>query len=462
MNVGRRAVIRAGIGAAVAASTAGCLGATGPEANGNAEQAGYSSFFTIQDWAENVAGDRFEFTNPVSTGEMGHGWSPDGNVALEIADTQVFLYLDTPEFSWAQDVASELDRDYEGVKTVDLLEGLGPHLLGFDSGVLPEFDRGHDYPREHLQLEEFDIYDLRSNEQLGYWHIDHWHGGVPDVPVDGTVPVGVVLRDDDGHVVPLGETERYRLGGRVASGEPTDVVDIEAHGRQLEFTGAATGRAKIVIEIYHGSELIYDTAAEPSSVDVVEEVSDGASEFHDPHIWVDPVLGQEMVGGIRDALVDLDPDNAAFYEENATEYVDRMQSVHETFETLTADADRDVAVLAGHDAFQYIERRYDFELHTPVGVSPDAAESFADVSGLIDVIDEHDIHTVLYDPFEAPDPQTDVPQTVAVLLENTDADNAEPLTPAEGSTQEWLDNGWGWIEQMTEINAESLRIALDA
>ena len=462
MDLTRRTLLRAGVGSAVAASAAGCLGLSSPGTDGDGDLAGYTSFFTIQDWAEQVAGDRFEFTNPAAVGRMGHGWSPDGNIAPEIADSRVFLYLDTPEFSWAQDVASELQRDYDGVAVVDLLEGLGPHLLGFDSGALPEFDRGPDYPRESLRFDEFDIFDLRSDEQLGYWHVDHWHGGVPDVPVDGTVPVGIVLRDDEDRVVPLGESERYRLGGRVAEGEPADVLEIEAHGRRVEFTGIETGRTGVVIEIYENDELIYDTADEPSPVEVVDEVGEGAGEFHDPHVWVDPVLGQEMVDGIRDTLVDLDPDNAAFYEANAAEYVDRMQSVHETFETLAADADREVAVLAGHDSFQYIERRYDFDIHTPVGISPDAAESFEDVSGLIEVIEDNDIHTVLYDPFEAPDPETDVPQMVDVLLENTDADNAEPLTPVEGTTQAWNENGWGWVEQMLEINAESLRIALDA
>ena len=119
-------------------------------------------------------------------------------------------------------------------------------------------------------------------------------------------------------------------------------------------------------------------------------------------------------------------------------------------------------MFAGHDSFQYIERRYDFELRTPTGISPDAAESFEDIAGLVDVIEEHDIHTVLYDPFEAPDPETDVPQMVELLMENTDVTNAEMLTPAEGTTPTWADEEWGWVEQMLEINIPSLRTALDA
>ena len=460
MNLTRRTLLRSGVGAAAAGGLAGCLGVGSP-ATGDGDGTGYTAFFTIQDWAEHVAGDRFEFTNPVSVGQMGHGWSPDGDVARDIASTQAFLYLDTPEFAWAQDVAAELERDYEDVGVYDLLDGLGPYLIGFDSGELPDFDRGHDYPRESLRLEEFDIYDLRSDDQLGYWHVDHWHGGVPDVPVDGTVPVGIVLRDDEDRVVPLGDGERYRLDARVADGE-AEIIDVDAHGRQVDLTGLETGDTALVFEILEGDEVIHDTAEDPSSLSVIESDDEGATEFHDPHVWTDPVLGQEMVGEIRDALVELDPDNADHYEENAAAYTDRMDEVDEAFESLAADAERDVAVFAGHDSFQYLERRYDFELRTPVGISPDAAESFEDIAGLIDVIEEHDIHTVLYDPFEAPDPETDIPQMVEVIFENSDVENAEPLTPAEGTTETWQENDWGWVEQMLEINVPSLRTALDA
>ena len=460
MNTTRRTILRSGLAAASAGAVAGCLSVGNPLSD-DGDRSGYTAFFTIQNWAEHIAGDRFEFTNPVSVGQMGHGWSPDGNVARDIASTSAFLYLDTPEFSWAQDVATELEQDYDGVATYDLLDGLGPHLIGFDSGSLPDFDHGRDYPRERLRLDEFDIYDLRSDDQLGYWHTDHWHGGVPDIPTETTVPVGLVIEDNQGRVVPLGDGERYQVDARIADDE-AGLVEIASHGRQVEFTGIETGRTAVVFEVRDEGEVIYDTADEPAAFEVIEEGDTGASEFHDPHVWVDPVLGQEMVRGIRDGLVELDPENADAYEENTTTYIARMNEVDEAFESLAADADRDVAVLAGHDAFQYLERRYDFELRTPVGISPDAAESFEDIAGLIDTIEERDIQTVLYDPFEAPDPGVDMPQMVDVLFENTDVENAEPLTPVEGTTETWQENEWGWVEQMVEINLPSLRTALDA
>ncbi|ARS88339.1 metal ABC transporter solute-binding protein, Zn/Mn family [Natrarchaeobaculum aegyptiacum] len=460
MDFTRRSVLTTGAGAVTLGTLAGCL--SDPLESGSGE-GGYAAFFALWDWANQVAGDEIEFENPVDTGEMGHGWEPDGNLAPEIASSKVFVYLDTPEFAWAQDVVADLERDYEGeVEVIDGLEGMGPYLIPFDGGeddALPEPDHDHEFDPDDVSRDRFDFYDLRSNDQLGYWHIDHWHGGVPDVPVDDSVPIGAVFRDNRERVVPLGPNEAFQFDARLAAGAPDDVLEIESHGDSVSLIGHETGATEIVFELRHENEVVYDTDAAPMSIDVVEEVDGGAGEFHDPHTWVDPVLAQRMVDTIADGLADVDPDNADVYAANAEDYKNRLADIDRQFEELTENAERDVAVFVAHDSFQYVERRYDFELHTPVGITPDAAESLDDVADMIDVVEEHDIDTILYDPFEAPDDEQ-MPSAARMLLENSPATNAEPLTPAEGTTHEWADQGWGWVEQMEEVNIPSLEKAL--
>lgn len=337
MGLTRRSMLQAGVGGATV-GVAGCLESPfeATEGIGN----GYAAFFPLWDWAEQVSGDNVEFKVPIESGEMGHGWSPDGNVTRNIASTGMFVYLDTPEFSWTQDIARELEREHDDVAVVDLLDDIQGELL-----------EGGDHEDEHTE-----DHDKEDN------HDEH----------------------EDEH-------------------------------------------------------------------------DDG---FFDPHVWVDPVLAGEMVGSIADALSAADPDNESAYRDNATDYRERLDSVHRQFEELTENADRTVAVLAGHDSFGYLEARYGIELRTPVGTSPNAAESFEDISGLIDVIETHEIGTVLYDPFEAPNPGESYPQMVDLIFEHSDVENAEPLSPAEGTTAAWDENGWGWVEQMEEMNLPALREAL--
>jgi zinc transport system substrate-binding protein len=196
-----------------------------------------------------------------------------------------------------------------------------------------------------------------------------------------------------------------------------------------------------------------------------EENRDGEEtqrdEFHDPHIWIDPVPVQEMVDRLAEEFAAVDPDNAETYEQNAADYSERIQGVHEAFERVVSDAELDRAIFAGHDSYSYVEQRYGFELETPTGISPDARASRDDIINLIEIIEANEIDTILYDPFESSSPGDDYPQIVDSILEESSAEEARPLTPVSGTTDQWEENGWGWIEQMEQVNIASLDAALN-
>jgi len=85
----------------------------------------------------------------------------------------------------------------------------------------------------------------------------------------------------------------------------------------------------------------------------------------DPHAWLDPLNGAAWAVAISDQLSKMDPDNAALYQKNA---LSLMQSLlaHEAKaqETFAPLQNRPFVVL--HDAFQYVEARY--ELHAVASV----------------------------------------------------------------------------------------------
>ncbi|WP_323174429.1 metal ABC transporter substrate-binding protein [Natrialba sp. PRR66] len=460
MDVTRRSVLKRTLGGAALGSLAGCL--SDPTEDG---EGGYAAFFALWDFANQVAGETMDFENPVDTGVMGHGWEPNGNLTSEIASSEVFVYLDTPEFSWAQDVVAGLERDYEDdIAVIDGLDGMDSYLIPFggDSESLPEPDYNHEFDPADITTNQYPYYDLRSNEQLGYWHIDHWHGSVPDVPVDDSVPVTAVFSDNQERVVPLGPNEAFQFDMRLADGASDGPLEITSHGDSVELSGLETGQTEIVFQLRHEGELVHETDVAPMSVDVVEEIDEeGGDEFHDPHVWVDPVLAGRVVDTITDGLAEIDPDNAELFAENAAAYKERLTAVDQQFQSLIENAERDIAVFVAHDSYRYVERQYGFELHTPVGVTPDAAESLEDISDMVDIVEEHNIDTILYDPFETPG-EDSLPTAAEMLIENSSATNAEPLTPVGGTTQEWAEQDWGWVEQMEEVNIPSLEKALGA
>lgn len=348
MTHSRRSVLRRGAGLAVAgaaASLAGCSG--GADGGPESFDAGYAAFFTLNDWANEVAGDAATFEDPVDVGRLGHGWTPDGTLAADVAATDAFVYLDSPEFSWAQDLAATLEADYDSVAVIDALDGVEDDLLDWD----------------HSHGEE---------------------GGDND---DGG-------HDGDG-----------------------DHDDGEDHGDSEE--GGHDERR------------------------------------YDPHVWVDPVLAAEMVDTIAAGLGEADPENADAYVDNAAAYAEELDGVDAAFESIAEDAARDVAVLAGHNSFQYLEARYGFRLHSPVGVSPQNEPTQTEIADTIDLVDAEGIDVVLYDRFQSP-------RLAESIVENSDATEAVPVTPAGGTTREWNDAGYGYLEQMTEINVPAFERAFGA
>ncbi|WP_096393323.1 metal ABC transporter solute-binding protein, Zn/Mn family [Halorubrum trapanicum] len=338
MTHSRRSVLRRGAGLAVAgtaASLAGCSGA----ADGGSEgfDSGYAAFFTLNDWANEVAGENASFEDPVDVGQLGHGWTPDGTLAADVAVTDAFVYLDSPEFSWAQDLAATLESDYDSVAVIDGLDGLEGDLLDWD----------------------------------------HSHGGEGVGHDEGS---GDHAGDDGAH-----EDDRQ----------------------------------------------------------------------HDPHVWVDPVFAADIVDTIATGLGEADPDHADAYAANAEEYAAELDAVDSAFQSIADEATRDVAVLAGHNSFQYLEARYGFRLRSPVGVSPQNEPTQSEIADTIELVDAEGIDVVLYDRFQSP-------RLAESIVENSDATEAVPVTPAGGTTREWNDAGYGYLEQMTEINVPAFERAFGA
>lgn len=320
----RRGVLKGAGGAAALGTFAGCLSAP-DDGTGDLERTSYAAFFALEDWVEQLVGDEYEVETPLETGEVGHGWQADFDLQAEIARTDAFVYLDTPSFGWAQDVAAYL-ADETDVALIDGMDGLEERLLPWDD---------HD--------------------------------------------------DGDGH----------------------------------------------------------------------DDLGD-----YDPHVWLDPVLARDVVDTIADGLSNVYPEDAATFEENAEAYASELDRVDEAFRDLVANARLDGAVLAAHDSFRYLEARYGFDLHAPVGVSPDDRPREGEIADTIAFVDDHGIETILYDAFDAP--ERGVPRLARTILEDSTAEIAEPVTPLAGTLETWREDGLGWVEQMEEINLPAFRKALQA
>ena len=368
MNLTRRRTLEAGLGIVALGGLAGCLDESAAGAEGF--ESAYAAFFALADWSQAVAGEQAEIENPVDFGQLGHGWEPDGDLPREVASTDAFVYLDTPEFSWAQDLASTLEADYESVAAIDAIDGLESEMI----------ESGH----EHSHGAEDDSHDEHSNETEGDHHNEHSNE-----------------TEGDHHNEHSNET----------GGDHHDEHSTEAEGDRGQL---------------------------------------------DPHVWVDPVLAQEMVDTIAAGFADVDPENSETYAANAADYNDRLADLDSQYQQLVADAERSTVVLATHSSFAYVEARYGFDIHTVAGISPDASPSQSEISETLDLVDESGIDVILYDRFESD-------RLANTIVENSDsATETMAVTAGAGTLREWADEGLGFIDQMEQVTLPAFRRALGA
>src|SRR6478735_2132631 len=173
--------------------------------------------------------------------------------------------------------------------------------------------------------------------------------------------------------------------GRVA-GDEWEVTNLtgpgtEPHDLSLDIKQTATLAEADLIVLMPASEH--------------EHEHDEAGHDHgdlDPHFWQDPLLMADLADAVADRLVELDPDGAATYEDNAAALRTELEALDQEYVDGLATCERTTTVVS-HEAFSYLAR-YGLQFEAIAGLSPDAEPTPADLARLQQLITEDGITTV--------------------------------------------------------------------
>lgn len=182
--------------------------------------------------------------------------------------------------------------------------------------------------------------------------------------------------------------------------------------------------------------------------------TDSTTSETDPHFWLDPTKFSTAVRTVQHGMEEADPDNAGVYRECADEYVDRLDELDRTIVNALDTRRKDLVVVAGHNAYRYLADRYEFDVFSPIGVSPDASPSPRAIQRVQEVVGDNDLDYILTPALESD-------RLARELAAETDVE-VLPITPVAGQTDEWMEADWGYLEQMESVNLASLRTALEA
>lgn len=128
-----------------------------------------------------------------------------------------------------------------------------------------------------------------------------------------------------------------------------------------------------------------------------EESGDGHEHGGvDPHIWLDPVLAQQVAKVVKNELVTLNPDSENVYEENYNALIADLKQLDEKFHSVVETAEKK-EILVSHAAYGYWEKAYGIEQISISGLSPTDEPSQKQLKEIADTAKEHNIQYVIFE-----------------------------------------------------------------
>ncbi len=115
----------------------------------------------------------------------------------------------------------------------------------------------------------------------------------------------------------------------------------------------------------------------------------------DPHIWFSIPHWKIAAMEVAKGLSLKDPNNKAFYEENAKKYIKKLDALDkENKEKINQIPEPQRVLITAHDAFSYFAQNYNFTVKGLQGISTESEAGTADISNLANYIAEHKIKAI--------------------------------------------------------------------
>ncbi|WP_050183907.1 metal ABC transporter substrate-binding protein [Domibacillus robiginosus] len=187
---------------------------------------------------------------------------------------------------------------------------------------------------------------------------------------------------------------------------------------------------------------------------VHEHEADEEEQDHgdlDPHIWLDPIRAITIAENIKQALVELKPEQKEAFEENFKELKSELEQLDKEFsETIQNGKTKEIVV--SHAAYGYWEERYGLKQISIAGFAPSDEPSQKELQAIIKDAREKKVKYIIF--------EQNVESKITDVVQNEIG--AEPLTlhNLESITEQEVENQEDYISLMKQ-NIETLKKALN-
>jgi len=175
------------------------------------------------------------------------------------------------------------------------------------------------------------------------------------------------------------------------------------------------------------------------------------SESVDPHFWLNPEIFEQEAQVVAERLIALDPKNQSSYKANLQSYNAQLKNLQKNYQDGLAKCQLRT-IVTNHDAFGHLGKKYNFEIISISGVSPEDEPSAQKLAKISNIVKEQKIQYILTESLLSP-------KYAETIARETGAKTLE-LNPLEGLTDEQVTQGENYVTVMNR-NLQTLKIALN-
>jgi zinc transport system substrate-binding protein len=158
---------------------------------------------------------------------------------------------------------------------------------------------------------------------------------------------------------------------------------------------------QVVVEAVAGIPLIKDVDEHEHGKAAVGEHEEGESHHHheagNPHVWLDPVIAEDICRNIAQALIKADPAHKDAYQVNLAMYLGKLQTLDKDIKAVVATfRHRDYVTF--HPAYAYFSQRYGLRQMGVIEASPGREPSPRHLQRIIAAIKKSGVKAVFAEP----------------------------------------------------------------
>lgn len=204
----------------------------------------------------------------------------------------------------------------------------------------------------------------------------------------------------------------------------------------------------IVVETSKGISL--EESAHEHEEQESRDESSGHDHEYDPHVWLNPMKAKIQLKAIKDGLVQADPENSRYYEENYNLYAEKLDELDKKYREAVSTFSRKEIVVS-HAAYGYLCSAYGMEQYALEELAGDTEPTPAKMKEIIDFINDHEVKVIFFDGLSSS-------KAIDAVARETGIDTAV-LSPLEGMSEDDLKAGKDYFSVMEE-NLKALTDAL--